>query len=150
MGGTNFNGQLGAPGQFYERSHCMINQLPQPTPSNLWAWLAWEPLNCPGISLLLLLCDVAKVFCFWPMTRMCVCCLCEDFEVPLSAPLCLPPLVLLFCPPMPNEQWTQVVLNSEHVIGGEENLGAKFDDVVALLRKINQTLPKRQRTQAFP
>ena len=27
---------------------------------------------------------------------------------------------------MPNEQWTQVELNSEHVIGGEENFGAKF------------------------
>ena len=68
------------------------------------------------------------------MTRMCVCCLCEDFEVPLSA-LFLPPLVLLFCPPMPNEQWTQVVLNSEHVIGGEENCGSKFNDVGAFLKK---------------
>ena len=150
MGGTNFNGQLGAPGQFKERSPCMINQLLQPTISNLWAWLAWEPLNCSYISLLLLLCDVAQVFCFWPMTRMCVLSLWRLWSPPLWPVLCLPPLVLLFCPPMPNEQWTQVVLNSEHVIGGEENFGAKFDDVVALLKKIDQKLSKRQRPQAFP
>ena len=61
----------------------MINQLPQPTPSNLWAWLAWEPLNCSDISLLLLLCDVAQVFCFWPMTRMCVLSLWRLWSPPL-------------------------------------------------------------------
>ena len=91
-----------------------------------------------------------RSFVFWPMTRMCVLSLWRLWSPPLWPVLFLPPLVLLFCPPMPNEQWTQVVLNSEHVIGGEENLGAKFDDVAALLRKIDQTLPKRQRTQAFP
>ena len=88
-------------------------------------------------------------FVFWPMTRMCVLSLRRLWSSPLCPVLFLPPLVLLFCPPMPNEQWTQVVLNSEHVIGGKEDFGAKFDDVVASM-KIDKTLPKRQRTQAFP
>ena len=61
----------------------MINQLLLPTTSNLWAWLAWEPLNCWGISLLLLLCDVAQVSCFWPMTRMCVLSLWRLWSPPL-------------------------------------------------------------------